>query len=106
LSASFVIAAPALKPERNKIAETTWVGETKEGWLMTIEFKQNGTMIVSYQQTIFTASWKQDDNHIYYEMNNKYCEFNGKIQDNNIEGKSSNIVGDEWFTKLRLISRR
>ena len=100
--------APALKPPPNKttpLAGTTWVGNTAEGWEMTVEFIGDGTMNVSYKETKFkTASWKQDGDKIYWEMNKKYCEFNGKITDKTIEGESHNVTGKKWETKLTRVT--
>lgn len=99
-----VFAAPALKPKPPKatpLAGTTWVGNTAEGWEMTIEFVADGSMNVSYKQTKFNkASWTQKDDTIYWEMNEKYCEFNGKMTGNTIEGESFNVAGKKWTTKL------
>jgi hypothetical protein len=106
-----VLAAPALKPRPDKaipLAGTTWTGQTAEGWEMTIEFVADGSMNVSYKQTSFNrASWKQEGDKIYYEMNTKYCEFDGKLKGNTIEGDSHNVAGKKWSTKLtRIVSER
>lgn len=104
LSTLIASAAPALKPVPNKtipLAGTIWVGQTAEGWEMTIEFVADGSMNVSYGKTKFnSASWKQDGDKIYWEMNKKYCEFNGKLTDKTIEGESHNVTGKKWETKL------
>ena len=68
---------------------------------MTIEFVADGTMNVSYKTTRFNrASWKQDGDKIYWEMNNKYCEFEGKMNGDVIEGESRNVTGKKWATKM------
>jgi hypothetical protein len=107
ITATTAFAAPALKPIPNKttpLAGTTWVGETAEGWAMTIEFGADGTMNVSYKTTRFSrASWKQDGDKIYWEMNNKYCEFDGKMKGDTIEGESHNVAGKRWTTKMTLV---
>lgn len=104
VSALAASGAPALKPPPTKatpLAGTTWVGNTAEGWEMTIEFVADGSMNVSYKETRFnTATWKQDGDKIYWEMNKKYCEFNGKMTDKTIEGDSHNVAGKKWETKL------
>jgi hypothetical protein len=108
LSTLFATSAPALKPVPNKtipLAGTTWVGNTAEGWEMTIEFVADGSMNVSYKNTKFNrASWKQDGDKIYWEMNGKYCEFNGKLADKTIEGESHNVVGKKWETKMTRVA--
>jgi hypothetical protein len=97
-------AAPMLKPlkaEHPNMAGTTWVGETAEGWAMTLEFQPDGVMVVSYNGMSFNrASWKQEKDKLYYEMNSKYCEFNGTIAGQVIEGETANKVGKVWTTRL------
>ena len=62
------------------MAGTSWAGKTAEGWDMTIEFLPEGKMTVSYNRASFNrASWKQDGDKVYYEMNDRYCEFEGKF---------------------------
>jgi hypothetical protein len=33
-------------------------------------------------------------------MNNKYCEFDGKMNGDAIEGESHNVAGKKWTTKM------
>jgi hypothetical protein len=104
LIAAPVLAAPRLKeqkPAAPPLAGTSWVGKTAEGWDMTIDFLADGGMRVSYNQTSFTkASWKQDGEKVYYEMNDRYCEFEGKFVGEAIEGQTRNVAGRRWDTRL------
>ncbi len=76
-----------------------------EGWPMTVEFRTDGSMNVSYRNTSFhTASWTQKGDKIYWEMNKKYCEFNGKLTGATIEGESHNVTGKKWTTKLTRVA--
>lgn len=97
-------AAPRLKPTKPTIpplAGTSWVGKTAEGWDMTIDFAAGGAMTVSYNKTSFSkASWSQDGDKVYFEMNDRYCEFNGKFVGDAIEGQSHNVAGRKWETRL------
>src|SRR6476469_9710779 len=76
-----LFAAPRLKQEKPAapdLAGTSWTGKTAEGWDMTIDFLADGEMSVSYNKTSFTkATWKQDGDKVYYDMNDRYCEFEG-----------------------------
>jgi hypothetical protein len=108
LAAVPVLAAPRLKPEKAvpSIAGTTWAGQTAEGDAMTIDFAPDGGMTVSYNGMSFNrASWKQDGDKIYYEMNERYCEFNGKLAEDTISGDSHNIKGRSWETKLTRVAK-
>src|SRR5262245_26947622 len=97
-------AAPKLKPkavETLSVADTTWTGLTYEKHPITIEFKAGGEMVYSYNgQTYRNATWTQDGEKVYFEMNQKYCEFNGKLAANTLEGESHNVTGLRWPTVL------
>jgi len=97
-------AAPQLKAPPKKVPAlegTRWAGETAEGWAMTIDFVAEGKMKVTYNGNTYTvASWKQDGDKVYWEMNNKYCEFNGKFAGDTIEGDSHNVAGRQWPTRM------
>jgi hypothetical protein len=97
-------AAPRPKEKEKpvpSIAGTSWTGKTLEGWDMTIDFAADGGMTVTYNGSSFkTASWTQTGEKVYYEMNHKYCEFNGKIADGVIEGETHNIKDKVWATRL------
>src|SRR3954454_16971989 len=97
-------AAPRLKPEKNDapaLAGTSWAGKTAEGWDMTIDFLPDGKMTVSYNGASYNkAGWKQDGDKVYYEMNDRYCEFEGKFSGEAIEGETRNVRGKRWTTSL------
>jgi hypothetical protein len=109
LIAGPVAAAPRLKPEKPStppLADTSWAGKTLEGWDMTIDFEADGRMTVSYRGSSFkVASWRQEGPKVYYEMNNKYCEFEGKFVDGAIDGETRNVTGKVWSTRLTKIVR-
>jgi hypothetical protein len=104
-----VLAAPRLKPEKKdapSLAGTSWAGKTAEGWDMTIDFAAEGKMTVSYNGASYNrASWRQDGDRVYYEMNDRYCEFNGKFVGDAIDGDTQNVRGRTWSTRLTRIVR-
>ena len=104
-----VPAAPRLKPEKPAappLAGTSWAGKTAEGWDMTLDFNPDGKMTVTYNGSSYNrASWKQDGDKVYYEMNNRYCEFNGKFVGDLIEGDTHNVTGKRWTTRLTRVGR-
>jgi hypothetical protein len=102
-------AAPRLKPEKNKdvlpIAGSRWFGRTAEGVDMTIDFTSDGKLTVAYSGRSFnTASWRQEGEKIYYEMNNRYCEFDGKLSGDTIVGSTHNVAGKTWETQLTRVT--
>jgi hypothetical protein len=107
LVGSPLAAAPRLKPDKPTVPAlvgTSWAGKTAEGWDMTIDFQADGKMTVSYRGSSYNvAGWRQDGEKVYYEMNNKYCEFEGKFVDGAIEGETHNVTGKVWTTRLTKI---
>jgi hypothetical protein len=103
------LAAPRLKPEKKDapaLAGTSWAGKTAEGWDMTIDFLPDGKMTVSYNGASYNkAGWNQDGDKVYYEMNDRYCEFEGKLSGETIEGETHNVRGKRWTTNLTKIAR-
>ena len=73
---------------------------------MTIDFAAEGGMTVSYNGKSFNkASWKQDGDKVYWEMNDRYCEFNGKLAGDTIAGDSHNVAGRAWETKMTRVTK-
>lgn len=98
-------AAPALKPEQ-KISRTLWCGHTAEGAFMVLNFCDDGTMTMSYNGSVITkATWTQNGNLIYYQVNDRFCEFHGKFDGKIINGESNNLLGQRWVTKLKPLQR-
>ncbi len=97
-------AAPRLKPkapETPALAGTTWTGLNYEKHAMTVEFKAGGEMVYTYNGvTHRNATWTQDGDKVYFEMNMKYCEFHGKLSGDSLEGESHNVTGLCWSTSL------
>ena len=93
---------PGAEIERYDFRGTTWEGKTYEGWAMTLVFEPDGVLTFSYQGSISskTASWKSEANTLYFETNNKYCEFRGIVNGNVLQGESWNVTGLRWKTLL------
>jgi hypothetical protein len=96
-------AAPRLKPEKKaqSLVGTAWTGNSYEKQTMTFEFGPDGTVVAHYNGThVKAASWKQDGDKVWFELNNKYCEFDGKIVGDRIEGQCHNVAGTRWDVVL------
>lgn len=39
-------------------------------------------------------------------MNNRYCEFEGKLVGDAIEGESHNVTGKRWATRMTRVAER
>lgn len=103
----FVNAAsgfPVPKQARvQSVAGTVWFGE---GVVADTRytFNADGSLTYAYNNSTHTVgSWKQDGEKIYWETNNKYCEFEGTLSGNEITGKAWNVANfrkDLKFSKV------
>jgi hypothetical protein len=98
-----ILAAPQLKPVKKhpSLVGTAWTGNSFEKQTMTFEFGPGGQVTAMYNGApVKAASWKQDGDKIWFELNNKYCEFDGKIVGDRIEGQCHNVAGTRWDVVL------
>jgi hypothetical protein len=81
---------------------TTWRGMDLVADRVMI-FNADGSLHygVGAKPTNFKASWKLDGHDLYFEMNNQYREFKGKVIGDTIVGQSWNRVNKKWETTLR-----
>lgn len=65
-------------------------------------FSKGGGLIYAYNGASHSrGSWKQTGNKIYWETNNKYCEFEGNIKNGVVRGKAWNVTGKTWELTFR-----
>jgi hypothetical protein len=96
-------AAPALKPVNKtpSLVGTTWSGNSFENQTMTLEFAADGQVAVTYNGAgVANTDWKQDGEKIYFSLNSKYCEFDGKYVEGRIVGQCYNVAGNRWDVTL------
>ena len=98
-------AAPKLKPKAPDapvLVGTRWVGVTSDsGGPLILDFKADGELAVSYNgRPTPDCGWSQDGDKIYYHMNKKYLEFNGRVNGDKLDGTSHNRAGKVWETSL------
>ena len=82
---------------------TTWSGKDAVPNYVIV-FMPDGTLQYGIGKvTVKTgkASWKLEGDHLYFEMNNQYREFKGKVVGDLIVGDSWNKAGKTWKTELR-----
>lgn len=102
-------AAPvpkALKPKTPDVTGTVWVSDENEVQLGVLEytFAEGGKLTWRQQgaQNVNTAgSWKQDGDHLYWEVNQKYVDYNVDFKDGKFEGSALNVRGKRWTINLR-----
>lgn len=93
--------APAA-PSAMSLVGTTWVGpDTVHGGDWTAVFEPGGILYYSYVNgTYRNATWKQEGDVLYFEINKGFCENKCIIRGDVIEGDSWNIKGTRWKTYL------
>lgn len=81
---------------------TTWRGTDLIANRIMI-FMPDGTLHygVGAKTTFNKATWKLEGDNLYFEMNNQYREFKGKVIGDTIVGDSWNKVNKRWDTKLQ-----
>jgi hypothetical protein len=109
LLVSAVSAAPVPKAAKRKVpdvAGTTWVSDENEAKLGVIEytFLDNGTLSWRTQgsNNVNTkGSWKQDGDKLWWEVNDKYVDYNVTFKDGRFDGSALNVVNLRWTISLK-----
>jgi hypothetical protein len=79
------------------VAGTLWVGVDSDGDHYEYAFMEDGTLhYASPSGFHVNATWKQDGDTIYFETNNRYSEYQGRIMGGHIEGKAWNTQNHQW----------
>jgi len=99
-------AAPVPKECRNsapKLEGTTWEGDGVVA-PTTYRFGPGGALTYSYNgRTYTTGTWKQDGPRVYWECNNRYCEYEGTVKRDGMTVRAWNVAGGTWELKIKLV---
>ncbi len=106
---SSVPAAPVPKAVKKKspdVTGTTWVSDENEVKLGVIEYTfQEGGKLSWHQQgkndVSTSGSWKQEGEHLYWEVNQKYVDYNVTFKDGQFEGGALNKTKLRWAITLK-----
>lgn len=104
-----VVAAPVPKALKNKtpdVTGTVWLSDENEAQLGVIEytFQEGGKLSYTRQGSgavNTVGSWKQDGDHLYWEVNQKYVDYNADFKDGKFEGSALNVRSKRWTIVLR-----
>ena len=97
LSAGERPAAPLLHLHRAAVVpasldDTAWFGDGIVAPTRYV-FNADGTLTYTYNgNTWRNGTWKQDSAKITWECNNKFCEFEGTLDGDEITGKAWNVA--------------
>jgi len=84
-------------PAVPSIAGTAWNVAETDGDNDVFTFMADGSLHYWDGKRNYTnGTWKQDGDSIYIEMNNKFCEYQGRISGTHMEGKAWNAKGHNW----------
>lgn len=85
------------------LAGSTWEGDGVVAKPTVYEFHPNGRITMSYNGNRYVniGTWRQDGRSVYWEANNRYCEFEGTLTGTTITGRSWNKPGGKWTLTVK-----
>jgi hypothetical protein len=107
--AAAAVAAPVPKSLRSKVADVTgtvWVSDETAVNLGVIEytFLEGGKLSwhqVGKNDVSTNGSWRQEGDHLYWEVNQKYVDYNVDFRGGRFEGGAVNKTNTRWTITLR-----
>ena len=110
LSAS-AISAPVPREEMRPpvpLTGSVWEGDGVVESPTVYEFHPNGRLTVSHSGERYAniGTWSQNGRRVNWEMNDRYCEFEGTLKGTTITGRSWNQPGGAWVLTVRRKSAR
>lgn len=79
------------------VSGTTWVGTNSKGEYYEYQFNHDNTLYYKSPTGFWkNGTWQQDKSNIYMETNDRFCEYKGKIYDNEMRGNVWNTKGHNW----------
>jgi hypothetical protein len=99
------LAAPVPREDQRPpvpLADSIWEGDGVVAPTV-YEFHASGVISMTYNNARYVGigTWQQDGTHIYWEANDRYCEFEGTLTGTTITGKSWNKPGGNWTLTVK-----
>ncbi len=101
------VAAPVPREELRPqvmLAGSLWTDEGEGDNTPTVyDFHSDGRLTLSYNGHTYPhcGTWQQHGTRVYWETNNRYYEFEGKLTGTTITGRSWNVKGGKWSLVVR-----
>lgn len=87
------------------LASTAWDYFDPDGETMLLEFQSEGELTwTEFGERYTDGTWKQAGSLAYFEVNDKYAQYKGKISGGTMSGEAQNIRGKKWSWSARLRS--
>jgi hypothetical protein len=105
LASAWAAPAPFPRPKKQPavidLTETTWAGDGIVT-TTTYHFEKGGILRYRYNNVTYrNGTWKQTGNKIYWEANDRFCEFQGTFKDGLMTGRVWNVRGDQANLLIR-----
>lgn len=96
----------ALKTKAPDVTGTVWISDENEVKLGVLEYTFHEGGKLTWQQqgsqhTNTAGSWKQDGDHLYWEVNQRYVDYNTDFKGGKFEGGALNKVNKRWTIALK-----
>jgi hypothetical protein len=105
LLAVSAIGAPVPREELRPpvpLAGSVWEGDGVVAPTV-YEFHTDGRISMSYngQRFVSIGTWQQVGTRVSWEVNNRYCEFEGTLSGTTLTGRSWNQPGGKWTLTIK-----
>lgn len=103
---AFLVGCANLQSQTASVAGSSWAGRDSENHDYVYHFKTNGELHYKSHTGFYkNGTWKQNNNQVYMETNNKYSEYQGTIVGNRMQGKAWNTAGKKWTWQAEKYTR-
>jgi hypothetical protein len=98
-------AQNAMAQSAINVAGTTWVGTDSVNNYYEYSFQTDGALYYKSPSGFWmNGTWKQDGGSIYFETNNKYSEYQGRISGTHMQGDAWNVKDRKWTWVANLLN--
>jgi TonB family protein len=108
-----VVCLSAFMPQsslKDKLDESSWVGEREGKVSFVLEFRKNGTLLyIDSNGAARTGKWTQHMKTIEMDVQRGYIKLKGVVEDGRMNGTSTSKTGNRWewvATQQPLIAER
>ena len=91
------------QPQPHSLVGTSWYGDGVVADTL-YRFRPGGQMVYTYRgRTFSNGKWWQEGGRVFWEMNSRYCWFEGQVQDGQLVGVAQNKPGGRWDLRMKRV---